>query len=304
MKTEQLQLILEIEKEKSISKAAQNLFMAQPNASHSLNALESELGFKILDRSPNGVSFTEKGKKFLQYAHIIQRNFENIHMIHSETGRVRLSVATYAYPFSENAFIRFCKRNLNSAETLRCSLKIIGTVQEGVDALTDNQADLSLVVCRKELYGQNESLFRQHGLLPTILGDTSLYVTMSQRHPLVSKDPLNLSDYQKYPCISNAGAAKGWGSSEVDTLLGSINLHIVLEPNTSRLLLLKDTNCFSVTTPYQQQILKQYGLVSKLIPNTDRYITVLVKEEYGNTKEISKYLDILSEEFRRWQQNI
>ena len=60
MKIEQIQYILEIYKTGSISKAAQNFYMSRPNLSNSIRNLENEVGFDILERGTDGVTFTKK----------------------------------------------------------------------------------------------------------------------------------------------------------------------------------------------------------------------------------------------------
>ena len=51
MRLEQLQQIIEIEKQQSISKAARALFMGQPSLSSSLNSLEGEIGVRLFERT-------------------------------------------------------------------------------------------------------------------------------------------------------------------------------------------------------------------------------------------------------------
>ena len=65
MNTLYLKYVLEIEKAGSISQAAQNLFMAQPNLSKAVKDLEHELGYSIFKRTPSGVTVTERGNEFL-----------------------------------------------------------------------------------------------------------------------------------------------------------------------------------------------------------------------------------------------
>ena len=65
MNTLHLKYALEIEKTGSISQAAQNLFMAQPNLSKAIKDLENELGYVIFKRTSSGVIATEKGAEFL-----------------------------------------------------------------------------------------------------------------------------------------------------------------------------------------------------------------------------------------------
>ncbi len=52
----------------SVTAAARELYSSQPLLSKHLNALETELGFKLLVRSPSQVALTSAGKGFLSYA--------------------------------------------------------------------------------------------------------------------------------------------------------------------------------------------------------------------------------------------
>lgn len=67
----QLKYAVEVEKTGSISKAAENLYMNQPNLSKSIRELEDDLGIAIFDRTAKGVMPTEKGREFLGYARSI-----------------------------------------------------------------------------------------------------------------------------------------------------------------------------------------------------------------------------------------
>lgn len=76
MNTQQLQYLIEIERTRSISQAASNLFMGQPNLSRTLREVELALGFSIFERTRKGVRPTEKGALFLQHARNILREAE------------------------------------------------------------------------------------------------------------------------------------------------------------------------------------------------------------------------------------
>lgn len=158
MKTEQILLAITIHECGSITKAAQRLFMAQPNASNSIHSLEEELGYCIFERTPNGIKVTPKGEKFLQYAHSIQRNLSNIALLKDEKEKIHLFVAAYAYPFAENAFAKFCKINAASAASMDCALRRIGTIKEGIDMLVTGMSDVSVFVCNRELLGHYEKI--------------------------------------------------------------------------------------------------------------------------------------------------
>lgn len=65
MRIEHLAYFCEIAHSKSINKAAKNLFLTQPALTSALNALEEELGFRLLTRSHHGVVLTASGKRLL-----------------------------------------------------------------------------------------------------------------------------------------------------------------------------------------------------------------------------------------------
>ena len=78
MNTQHLQYIIEIERTRSISQAAENLFIGQPNLSRILHDVEQMLGFRIFERSTRGVRPTTRGTIFLQHAKSILRETEAI----------------------------------------------------------------------------------------------------------------------------------------------------------------------------------------------------------------------------------
>ena len=63
-----LRYALEVEKTRSISKAAENLLMSQPNLSRAIKELEESLGITIFKRTSKGISVTFQGEEFLSHA--------------------------------------------------------------------------------------------------------------------------------------------------------------------------------------------------------------------------------------------
>ena len=68
MNTLHLKYAVEVERAGSITQAADNLFMAQPNLSKAIRELEEGLGITIFERTPRGVVPTPKGVEFLTRA--------------------------------------------------------------------------------------------------------------------------------------------------------------------------------------------------------------------------------------------
>lgn len=88
-------IFYEVVKYKSISKAAENMYVSQSAVTQSIQKLETLLGGKIFYRNKNGVDLTEEGKKL--YAYIKDgfetlNNAENIFSKYNtlETGTIRI----------------------------------------------------------------------------------------------------------------------------------------------------------------------------------------------------------------------
>ena len=69
MTLQQLINVVETYRCGSISRAAEKLFMAQPNLSTSIRTLEEELGIQIFKRTSRGIECTDSGKDFLNGCH-------------------------------------------------------------------------------------------------------------------------------------------------------------------------------------------------------------------------------------------
>ena len=68
MTIDEIRWMLELFETGKMSKAAENLYMGQPNLSRAIKELEANLGITIFERSPKGMVATPEGEEFLQYA--------------------------------------------------------------------------------------------------------------------------------------------------------------------------------------------------------------------------------------------
>lgn len=111
MKLIQLVQMVEISKTGSMNKAAQNLFISQPNLSASMKDLENELNASIFTRSHKGVELTNIGKKVLKYAKSILKDVENIKTLttnDSEKNLLTLNISAPTLLFVQDVFSKLC----------------------------------------------------------------------------------------------------------------------------------------------------------------------------------------------------
>ena len=60
--------VYEVYKEKSFSRAAQNLSISQSSITEAIKELESDLGVELFERHPRGLTTTHNGHQFLRHA--------------------------------------------------------------------------------------------------------------------------------------------------------------------------------------------------------------------------------------------
>lgn len=114
---QQLRYLIEIERTRSISQAASNLYIGQPNLSRIVKDLESGCGFAIFERTRRGVRPTEKGAAFLNHARNILREVEFMETLGSsanQPGRFRVCIPrSYTYMELIQRFLTNAKQTFN-----------------------------------------------------------------------------------------------------------------------------------------------------------------------------------------------
>ena len=73
----QLQYFRTIAQYENLTKAAQALFVSQPNLSTSLSRLEEDLGVKLFERRRGKIALTSNGKLFLTYVERVLGELDN-----------------------------------------------------------------------------------------------------------------------------------------------------------------------------------------------------------------------------------
>ena len=112
-----LKYAVEVAASGSINKAAEKLYMDQPNLSRCIKDLETSLGVSIFVRSARGMKVTPEGEEFLKYAERILKQVDTVENMfrknYAEKKRFSISVPRASY--ISDAFASFsCTLNSES----------------------------------------------------------------------------------------------------------------------------------------------------------------------------------------------
>ncbi len=100
-----------ITREKSITKAAEEMFISQPTASNLLKSLENELCYSLFERTGAGIVPTEAGEAFIKYAASIERSLNAISQIKDQKQLVSLKIISMKFNYSKLAFEKLCVKH-------------------------------------------------------------------------------------------------------------------------------------------------------------------------------------------------
>ncbi|MCR5690871.1 MAG: LysR family transcriptional regulator [Eubacterium sp.] len=191
MNERQLKYFLEVYKHKSISKAAQNLFVSPQGVSKTISSLESELGLSLFKHSHNKIHPTPDAALFAIHAQNILNEYDIISQkLFKEKNTIRTLSVFCSYDVPQLIPSDFFKSFVESYPHIRLCLKeypdeyIIEKVQK-------NQVELAIV----------PGPFDPTTISSSHLCTEDFCLVVNKNHPLASQDSVCLDDLDKLPIV-------------------------------------------------------------------------------------------------------
>ncbi len=197
MQLKQLEYFVKIVECGSITKAANELFISQPNITKQIISLEQEYNIKLFDRKARGISLTLEGKNFLPYAKNVVASAAMLDKSFSPTGKgvTRFFVATQQLEFIYRMVFRVHHDNLgndiifNLIETDR---------DEIIKLILRTDADLGLLV--RSSYDNRSFLWtsEKKRLDINVLDTAPIYACVGPNSPLYGKESTSIEQVERY----------------------------------------------------------------------------------------------------------
>ena len=110
----QLQTFMEVARQKSVSKAAEKLFVTQPAVSMQMRQLEDAFGVPLIEPAGRNIRLTQAGEAFLTHAMAAMSQLKDLEALMAEhvglkKGRIDLAVVSTAKYFIPMLLVRFSK---------------------------------------------------------------------------------------------------------------------------------------------------------------------------------------------------
>jgi LysR family nitrogen assimilation transcriptional regulator len=146
MDIRQLRYFVTVANHENFSKAAQQLFIAQPALSRSIRALEDELDVRLFDRHLRGATLTPEGRELLERSNFLLRSFDQIKSDIKDSGVIASGPVAIGMtpnfsmvagvPIAKEVLRRFPNANLKIVEAYSPELR---------DQLRDGAVDMALL---------------------------------------------------------------------------------------------------------------------------------------------------------------
>ena len=267
MNLQQLRYAVEVAKTGSITAAAKNLYMGQPNLSKSIRELEAELGITLFERTARGVAPTKNGEDFLGYARSIIAQMESLETMfgsHTETG-TQLSVCAPRASYVAQAFSRYL-----GAEG-RAPLQVQYRETSAAAVISDVASGTA-----------NLGLLRENALSGEVLWEFSMVVLLHERHPLAALGDIPYHLLGDYPEIVHGDLTPVLPAEQPAQAAGGRQGRIAVFDRGGQFDILRNVpGSYMWVSPVPFEILAQQELVQKPCRSASRYRDVLVRRRPG-----------------------
>ena len=298
MNIQHLRYAVEVEKTRSITEAAENLYMSQPNLSRAIRELESGLGIAVFDRTPRGLVPTAQGEEFLHYARSILAQLDELTARfgkkESTQSMLRLSVPRSSY--IAHAFGRFAQQ---ADPDLTLDYKETNALR-AIRNVTEDGYDLGIVRYQTDYEKYFIETFRQKGLLYRELWTFRYLAMLRVDHPAARKPVLTRADLTDSLPIIQGDLYVPSLPQESEAMLGGARRAIRLYERTSQFELIAALpRAYAWVSPVPAVMLDRYHLTLRpCADDPSRHKDVLI---FQAKRMLSPMEELFLEELARVQ---
>ncbi len=294
MNLQYLRYALEISRTGSISKAAENLSVAQPNLSRAVKELESSLGITVFDRTRTGMTVTPEGEKLLSAGERILRDVADLETMFDgeEAPREILSIVVPHAVYLAHAFARFC-RDLPPDGRYDLTYREAGPT-DAIGAIARGECRMGIIRHPLHFDRYIAEKLSAHELLGETIAEFSPVVTAGAGSPIAARASVTAADLKDL-CEIRSPDTPGQETSDG---LSDTPCRLTITDRAARLdLLYTDPSTYERTLPMPPEAADRAGLIIRplSIPGT-RYRDVFIHpKSYRLTPTDRRLLDMIRE---------
>jgi len=295
-----LKYAVEVERTRSITGAAANLFMSQPNLSRAIKELEESLGITVFKRTSKGIVTTTQGDEFLYQAKNILRQIDEMEEKYKKDAPERQSfnISTPRACYITRAFTRLVN-SLDTAREMDINYKETNSLRAITNILQSNY-NLGIIRYRTAFESYFLNMMEEKELKHEDIWEFEYVALMDRTHPLAEKEKLTKEDFKDcievvhgdpyVPSLQVAYVRKAEFSDLTDKKI------YIYERGTQYDLLNDVPSTFMWVSPLPEEILERHRVVQKRCAGlSHKYKDVLIyRSGYHLTPIDLRFIDELN----------
>ena len=201
MTIQQLNYVITISEKGSLNKAAEVLYVTQPSLTSAVRELEKELGITLFNRGGKGVTLTNDGAEFIQYARQVVTQYDRLLEKYGKGGNLRkkFGISCQHYSFAVKSFVEMVKHF--DTDEYEFAIRESKT-RDVIEDVTTGKSEVGILYLsdfNRKAIGKflKSSQLEFHPLIKC-----EPYVYLWKGHPLAKQKSIRLEELRDYPCLS------------------------------------------------------------------------------------------------------
>ncbi len=287
-----LKYAVEVAKAGSINKAAESLFVAQPNLSRAIKELEKDLGVVIFDRNAKGMTLTHDGELLIQYGKRILKELDEVESVFKEgaSERKRFSLSAPRASYVAEAFSDFVSRlNTDKMEILYKETNPSETIKN----VAEEGYGLGIVRYAESYDKFYKQTLAEKNLEAELITEFRYELLFNRDSVLATKEKIATADLENLTEIAHADhyvptlPVAAVRRAELSEGVGK--RIFVFERASQFEILSKNKSAFMWVSPVPDVTLDRYGLAEKACEeNVKRYKDVMIYRKDYKLTELDK----------------
>lgn len=198
MNTLHFKYAIEVERTRSITQAADNLYMAQPNLSKAIKELEDTLGVTIFRRTSKGVVPTKKGAEFLTYAKDILIQIDRMESLYipESPDRQCFNISIPRGSYIAHGITSFVSE-LDAEKEIDVNVQETNSMQT-INSIAERQFNLGIIRYQTVYENYFLDFLADKEICHDPIWEFENLALMSKNHPLASAEEVQYDKLNKY----------------------------------------------------------------------------------------------------------
>jgi DNA-binding transcriptional LysR family regulator len=290
-----------VERLGSITQAADNLYMAQPNLSKAIKELEDSLGISIFKRTSKGVIPTQKGSEFLIYAQNVLAQIDKMEALNTtdDTNRQCINMSIPHGTYIADGITNFVSA-LDQNKEININIKETNSM-EAINNIIYDKFDIGIIRYQSDYENYFLDYLADKNFCYDLIWEYELLALMSTHHALATVNEVHYSDLNDSMEIMHGDITIPYlpsGESKKSKEPPLIDKRIyVYERSIQFDLLSRIHNTFMWVSPIPKKLLERYDLTQRKcsVPNHQCKDVLIYPKGYKFTTLDKKLIDKIYE---------